>query len=900
MYICEICGRSYSSQSSLTRHSHNHHKNRQHPCLICGVTFYRKDLLSRHSQVHDNISQGDPRFGSLAHSYKRRRCHTACDGCRQSRARCDGQVPCQTCVDSWRDCSYSRASLRISEAPQNGKTISLSQLGLETQDDNFSEQFLPHHESAEGVSGAQLEQSQSTEDSNASLFTLADDFGLQRVSESELGPSSFDSAYDTAHFSEESLTADTRDDTLPLGIIDIVTSDEPFTTGWPWLHERLFLHDNTSPHPNDELLDARDSHHPSKSPPLNRFEKETAEAVRLSQMQAALFHRSNGDLGVSIPLEPEYPKNKISTESARSELVNELVRHALDREPEFDNAQSRKGYWRASSLKLFEVFSWANFQVPDPNVPILYRFVDLFKENFYPSWPVMPVFGSDPDIFHPILYLTMTSIGAMYAESAYRQYGALMHESLRRHITAPPLSCHSMSEESLWLGQSRVLIQVSALYFGHKIAFSYSQRLGGILATQARRMGLFHDLGTNIYPKISPGSYEEMLSRKMTAEARKILAYTMLKADIYTTLLLNTKPFVSVEDIELVPRCSDVIWKAISEAGEGFSSEFQHDDTAGSDLAFSNIFRIAMDKDERGPPLDSVRLKLLLLVLQVYVWKYSHDPYLLQKALATPNSVSLLSTLNESIEDKNQFYNPDYNEEPHSIYQANYSLPSVPASSAGHTSQSLEYPQLDIEGLLSALRKSKASLDSIQILSNSHQIHKDLTICCVLYHLSYVRFLAPLDFLHQISHHLMCQKPVDKEIQDFVYHWAYTDTAVLAVQHSLKLWSIIDTKSQPDTSNLKIKVNIVWSCGLFHAAVVLWTYSSTQNRCKENDHKCRFMYTAVADGKPIYLCRGATKSTLSHITQSLRLISPRCRSSFVSALVQLSQYQFPLYQFPLD
>lgn len=126
MHACPECGKTYQSQNSLTRHSHNHRRTKQHACRICGVAFGRKDLLSRHVQIHqrgsdDGTHSDSPRRLHMASSsHKRKRCHTACVRCAELRRKCNGQRPCDLCSQAGLVCEYSRRTGRLSQVqPDN-------------------------------------------------------------------------------------------------------------------------------------------------------------------------------------------------------------------------------------------------------------------------------------------------------------------------------------------------------------------------------------------------------------------------------------------------------------------------------------------------------------------------------------------------------------------------------------------------------------------------------------------------------------------------------------------------------------------------------------------------------------------------------------------------------------
>jgi hypothetical protein len=103
-FACPSCNKTYLTQHSLTRHSHNHKKTSEHICPSCKVVFYRKDLLVRHMKMHEGGNRGARRI----------RCHTACTNCRDARIRCDSHKPCASCAALGKQCTYSTKSARVS------------------------------------------------------------------------------------------------------------------------------------------------------------------------------------------------------------------------------------------------------------------------------------------------------------------------------------------------------------------------------------------------------------------------------------------------------------------------------------------------------------------------------------------------------------------------------------------------------------------------------------------------------------------------------------------------------------------------------------------------------------------------------------------------------------------
>jgi hypothetical protein len=198
MFSCHLCGRVYATQNSLTRHSHNHIKDKSHVCNECHVVFSRRDLLVRHSKIHAPSSSADRPEG------RRLRCHTACINCRRSRAKCDGDgtKPCTSCSNTSKECTFSVTSHRVSEDIrikdlENSRHTSTSTKGGTVQERPLDESF----DFSAVVSSSNMAQSMENMDKDSLPYAL-----------------------DPMSYSSMQMTA------------------------WPWLHENRFFQNHT---PND-------------------------------------------------------------------------------------------------------------------------------------------------------------------------------------------------------------------------------------------------------------------------------------------------------------------------------------------------------------------------------------------------------------------------------------------------------------------------------------------------------------------------------------------------------------------------------------------------------------------------------------------------------------------------
>jgi hypothetical protein len=226
MYTCTDCGKTYSSQNSLTRHAHNHRKSKQYACTVCNVVFYRRDLLSRHMGMHKrHLTESSPSVSSLSQgqsNVSRQRCHTACTRCRECKTRCNGKLPCLSCSRAGKNCEYSRNSSRISDASILRKPCSDD--GGEGQ--SFAQPWLP-----ETSPLVELDQSM--------VPPEPEDFNSPEEFHSMAGQMVDSPAVVSGATVANNLVQDQY-----FGDMSLWSRNTTDNIAWPWLHESLFLQDD--------------------------------------------------------------------------------------------------------------------------------------------------------------------------------------------------------------------------------------------------------------------------------------------------------------------------------------------------------------------------------------------------------------------------------------------------------------------------------------------------------------------------------------------------------------------------------------------------------------------------------------------------------------------------------
>jgi hypothetical protein len=553
------------------------------------------------------------------------------------------------------------------------------------------------------------------------------------------------------------------------------------------------------------------------------------------------------------------------------------------------------------SIRIQDIFGLDDELRDDSSSHTLQRFIESYLYYFGPLWPLLAKQNFDCDSLHPVLYLTLTSIGAMYSGPRHSHYGTMMHEHIRKTLLAIAFELEDVDDGSLWLGQARLLTQVAALYFGQKRAFSYAQHLGGILVAQARRMNIFSaQTHQNSCLEEEAGGAstipaEERLSKWLHLEARKRLAFGILRAESYTSVLLNTRPLVSSEEINLELPCAEDIWGGNFATASRYLEAVRQDRNLGR-MRFSDMVRIVMDREEIIPTLEPLGYELLLFGLQHSVWRFCHDPGVFQRLTGSNYMTTRPEYLGISQKLRGQ---RSYSS--HSTINLSATALRRDMLESGKSPDHLAGPhramddlRLDCDRIFLALQKWKQSFEVGRTSLQLREARTSLLSSLLLYHTSYLRLQAPIENLHLISYQLASKRSTPEKVVNDVYQWSQSLSSRAAVQHACSIWTLINQESQRP-ENSRAQFNFLAFAGLHHAAVVLWAYASTHHKTSTTDESMFFITDANSDaGGGIRICKEESERLLNHFPRLYKSISPARWSSFATAAINLLQAQFPL------
>ncbi|KAJ8117606.1 hypothetical protein OPT61_g1251 [Boeremia exigua] len=701
------------------------------------------------------------------------------------------------------------------------------------------------------------------------------------------------------------------------------------TVTWPWLHEDLFLSTNPDvfampPDPMD-FQTTRDIGHrmpdvglSAIAPPLSTHTLGIQSAESSGNVDfrpapelvmAGHDAHTEGTLPGGLEDETSNPSSssasRISlTETAtsfttpaattsnlqleQSRIVQELIAFALAPTSGTLSGNERASFWQAASIKVAHAFRLEN---GSSTAPALYYFCNQHLEHFAPLWPLLSRHSFDYGALHPILFLVVTSIGAMYCGSQAGDYGAMMHSQIRAVLTMA-IELEDDEHDFVWLAQARLLTQVAALYFGQPKAFTYAHHLGALLVAQARRNDLFSAVhASKILERfhLSKGvaSDDERFGLWLQLETRRRLAFGIFRGDTYTSALLNTKPLVSMEEIDLqLPTC-EAVWRSENLSVSLCLQMIEHDQTPSRELWASDVFRIAMENKEPLPPLSPAGQELLMFGLQYPTWRFSRDKDMFARLKGDTEEAIGHDSPFSAAETKSS---PSVHTTSRSARVRHTSLSAISDSEAHYlesTVRQMEDLLQERDRLLSTMSKWERSLPVVKTFVISNLDRSSLMSSLILFHLGFIRLLVPLEELHQIQYRMANNKVVDTSLVKAVRSWAKSPQGQIAAERACNIYNIIAKESEVENSR-KVRFNLLAFIGLHHSAVLLWAFAAIRGSPDTSDPRLM-----LRSSRSIPVDKSHTAELLSSFVALYDAISPAKWSSFAKATNTLSNHPFP-------
>ncbi|GAD93872.1 hypothetical protein MYCGRDRAFT_106793 [Paecilomyces variotii No. 5] len=519
---CTQCSRHYTSYSAYTRHLKSHDRNRWYSCDICNLQFSRSDVLRRHKQVHGEVNRDG-----------RQRAIRACDECRQSKIRCNSGNPCNYCLKSGKNCSYLMKSTRpsVQSFPTNRAGTN------QTPAASIGADVSPSKDDAPSPSPPPSQPSQTSANEPSRSPRLMADFErwlLPQPGESPL----------------EWILPD--DMTIPM--------NSPSSHGERGETESTEYPRTESTSTENIDADASLEHLRNISAHIQPAE------LGLTDFDVRSLEASWYQISSEIERTPNKPEEISINEELRG-VVDKLVQEALDDFTRFpvNDAVFRSRKRRALS-QLFDSYFRLSDTMPNKGTHVLHSLVTCFFEKFYHMWPISWRQGFDYDAVEPLLYLTMTSLGGICAGTPQaRAYGMAMYQSLSPNLLNACLTCPENEIKLDQIFEALLLTAIMSLHLGHSWMSKYVHQASAVLISHARRIGLFKESLEQQFSgarnrRAFHSQSEESLTQWIKLERRRRLAFAFLRWEVFSSILLNTRPLISYEELHLKIPCSQELW----------------------------------------------------------------------------------------------------------------------------------------------------------------------------------------------------------------------------------------------------------------------------------------------------------------------------------------------------
>lgn len=387
----------------------------------------------------------------------------------------------------------------------------------------------------------------------------------------------------------------------------------------------------------------------------------------------------------------------------------------------------------------------------------------------------------------------------------------------------------------------------------------------------------------------------DKLDKWLQSEMRNRLAFGILRADVFTSVLLNSRPLLSFEEIDLFTPCSDDLWRDM----EGLSITeklvaIRIEDRHYAPIMFSDLLRLLLDRAESVPSMRPISYELCLFGLQAPIWKVSHDPNLFQRLTggkyarhrqSSPRGTRLSSKESQKHRGHCQAQDEDMTDHTPPTQDILTGTSNPPSDALTKSSRAMYDMQTDRDRVEEALEKWHNGFQSVR--SPSITQHRDtLMSCMLLWHTSYLRLYAPLHQLHDISYRSGEGQTANPDSTKQAQTWAKGQEACIAASRAVNICDLICLELERPVET-RACFNLLAFGSLHHAAVVLWTLSEARDDFSflQND-RASTPFSKMLGVKN-------TNGLLKACANLFRMLSPMGGVSFGLAADRLSSAHFP-------
>lgn len=403
-----------------------------------------------------------------------------------------------------------------------------------------------------------------------------------------------------------------------------------------------------------------------------------------------------------------------------------------------------------------------------------------------------------------------------------------------------------------------------------------------MLIAQSRRLNLFQEPNYNHSELFDfPEDGEAQLARWRSLESRKRLAYGIMRADVYTSVLLNSRPLLSYEEIYLTLPHSEKLYHNDGELSwreQLLTSRIEAERCP--QMVFSDLLRVMLERNETAPLDDAVAFELCLFAMQSPLWRFSHDVELFPRLTGSEWEAASLLDVNDRRTSLSQ-------PEPTSTDLLS-GRPYAAPDRLGRVHRNMRDMRDDRARMERALERWH---DGFLVARQSPAFtkHRDsLMSSLLLFNTSHLQLHAPLAQLHNVSYRAGEKRPVSSKTVQQIYDWSITRNATHAIERAVTICDLMSQElDRPEDS--RACFNFLAFGSLHHATVVLWTMSEIGSSSDDGNSErprsfSRFM-SKLEDGD--------THGLLKDCSALFNNLSSLGGASFGTAAEQLSVTRFP-------
>lgn len=403
-----------------------------------------------------------------------------------------------------------------------------------------------------------------------------------------------------------------------------------------------------------------------------------------------------------------------------------------------------------------------------------------------------------------------------------------------------------------------------------------------MLIAQSRRLNLFQEPNYNHNESLDlPEAEEPQLTRWRNLESRKRLAYGIMRADVYTSVLLNSRPSLSYEEIYLTLPHSEKLFHndgELSSREQLLTSRIEAERCP--QMVFSDLLRVMLERNEKAPLDDAVAFELCLFAMQSPLWRFSHDVELFPRLTGTEwETVSSLCANDR----RTSFILP----EPTSTDLLS-GRPYTAPDKLGRVHRDMRDMRDDRDRMERALERWHNGF-LVARQSPAFTKHRDsLMSSLLLFNTSHLQLHAPLAQLHNVSYRAGETRPVSSKAVQQIYDWSTTRNATYATERAVAICDLISQElDRPEDS--RACFNFLAFGSLHHATVVLWTMSEIGSGSDDSNSERPRSFSQFTSK----LEDGDTHGLLQECSALFNNLSSLGGASFGTAAEQLSTSRFP-------